>query len=85
LKIEDTQGRAAYEAYRARWKAVEQKEAELLRATPPEVRTCQLQALWSATRKADIQVATVEDVAQVRRRWNLLRRRWIEQREASGR
>ena len=81
----DPPTRADYEAYRARWKAVADKEAELLQATPPAVRTRQLQALWSAVRSADLVIATPEDVAQVRARWNLLRQRFHEQSQSNSR
>ena len=66
-------GRAAYEAYRARWQAVADKEAELLRATPFPVRMRQFQALFETARRENWQIADQDEDEQVRVRWKKLR------------
>lgn len=51
----------------------EEKEKELLRQTGDAVRLRQLQAMFSTARSQNWSVATPEDVALVRARWQKLR------------
>lgn len=59
--------------WKLRWQRVAQKEAELLRATPDEVRLRQFQALFATARNEGWETATPEEIAEVRRRWRVLR------------
>ena len=64
--------------WKARWQRVAQKEAELLRATSDEVRLRQLWALFATARDEDWQTATPDEIAEVRRRWRVLRDKYRE-------
>ena len=64
--------------WKDRWQRVAQKEAELLRATDDETRLRQLRALFATARDEDWQTATPDEIAEVRRRWRVLRDKYRE-------
>lgn len=64
--------------WKQRWQRVAQKEAELLRATPDAVRLRQFWALFATARNEDWETATPEEIAEVRRRWRVLRQKHRE-------
>ena len=64
--------------WKLRWQRVAQKQNELLRATPDEVRLRQFQALFATAREENWRTATPEEIAEVRRRWRVLRNKYRE-------
>ena len=69
----------AMREWKGRWQRIAAKEAELLRATPDAVRLRQFEALFATARREDWVVATPAEIAEVRRRWRVLRSRYREQ------
>ncbi len=64
---------AQLRAWKNRWQRVNEREAELLRATPDAVRWRQFQALFATAAREDWVIATPAEIAQVRARWRVLR------------
>ena len=65
--------------WKSRWQRVAQKEDELLQATPDAVRLRQFQALFATARNENWEISTPAEIAEVRRRWRVLRENYREQ------
>lgn len=64
--------------WRKRWQRVAEKEAELLRATPDDVRLRQIQALFATAQSEEWETVTPAEIVEVRRRWRVLREKHRE-------
>lgn len=64
--------------WKSRWQRVAEKESELLQATPDAVRLRQFQALFATARNEGWEVSTPAEIAEVRRRWRVLRSKYRE-------
>jgi hypothetical protein len=60
--------------FRARWEMVNRAEREELRTTPMEQKAKQLAALMESAEALGWQESLMSDEAEVRERWNALRR-----------
>ncbi len=61
-------------AFRERWRIVNAAEREELQATPPEIKLRQLAALMASVAQLGWTEALAAEEAEVRERWNRLRR-----------
>ena len=62
------------QAWKRRWEAVNEREREELRRTPPETKLRQLNTLMNSARRLGWREGDDEEDAEVRDRWNRLRK-----------